>query len=69
MPTGKIKWFDEKKGFGFIEQDNGQDVFVHYSGILGEGFRRLEEGERVQFDIVQGDRGPKAQNVSKVSEE
>jgi len=68
MPVGTVKWFDEKKGFGFIEREDGEDVFVHYSGIAGEGFRRLDEGDKVEFEIVQGDRGPKAQNVNRVSE-
>jgi CspA family cold shock protein len=63
---GKVKWFNESKGFGFIQQDNGQDVFVHYSSIQGNGFKTLAEGQRVQFDIVEGDRGPKATNVVKI---
>ncbi|MDI6728001.1 MAG: cold-shock protein [Thermodesulfovibrionales bacterium] len=63
---GKVKWFNESKGFGFIQQDNGQDVFVHYSSIAGNGFKTLAEGQRVQFDIVEGDRGPKATNVVKI---
>jgi len=68
MPTGKVKWFDEKKGFGFIEREDGEDVFVHFSGIAGDGFRRLEEGDKVEFEIVQGDKGAKAENVLKVAE-
>ena len=63
---GKVKWFNESKGFGFIQQDNGQDVFVHYSSIEGNGFKTLAEGQRVQFDVVEGDRGPKATNVQKI---
>jgi CspA family cold shock protein len=63
---GKVKWFNESKGFGFIQQDNGQDVFVHYSSIAGNGFKTLAEGQRVQFDIVEGDRGPKATNVVRI---
>ncbi|BCB95470.1 cold-shock protein [Dissulfurispira thermophila] len=63
---GKVKWFNESKGFGFIQQDNGPDVFVHYSSIAGNGFKTLAEGQRVQFDIVEGDRGPKATNVVKI---
>ncbi len=63
---GTIKWFNEKKGFGFIQQDNGTDVFVHYSSILGDGFKTLAEGQRVQFDIEEGNKGPKAVNVTKV---
>ncbi len=63
---GKVKWFNESKGFGFIQQDNGPDVFVHYSSIKSDGFKTLAEGQRVQFDIVDGDRGPKAANVVKI---
>ncbi len=63
---GKVKWFNESKGYGFIQQDNGSDVFVHYSSIKSEGFKTLAEGQRVQFEIVDGDRGPKAVNVEKV---
>ncbi len=63
---GKVKWFNESKGFGFIQQDNGPDVFVHYSSMAGNGFKTLAEGQRVQFDIVEGDRGPKATNVVKI---
>ena len=63
---GKVKWFNESKGFGFIQQDNGPDVFVHYSSIGGNGFKTLAEGQRVQFDVIEGDRGPKATNVEKI---
>lgn len=63
---GTIKWFNEKKGFGFIQQDNGPDVFVHYSSIASEGFKTLAEGQRVQFEIEDGDKGPKAINVTKI---
>ncbi|MFA5354589.1 MAG: cold-shock protein [Thermodesulfovibrionales bacterium] len=63
---GKVKWFNEAKGFGFIQQDSGPDVFVHYSSIQNDGFKTLAEGQRVQFDIVEGDRGPKASNVVKI---
>ncbi|MGD0282798.1 MAG: cold-shock protein [Dissulfurispiraceae bacterium] len=63
---GKVKWFNESKGFGFIQQDNGGDVFVHFSSIKSEGFKTLAEGQRVQFDIEEGDRGPKAVNVIKI---
>lgn len=63
---GKVKWFNESKGFGFIQQDNGPDVFVHFSSIQGNGFKTLAEGQRVQFDIVEGERGPKAANVVKI---
>jgi CspA family cold shock protein len=64
---GTVKWFNESKGYGFITQDGGQDVFVHYSAIKSDGFKTLAEGDRVRFDIVQGDRGPKASNVEKIS--
>ena len=56
---GKVKWFNAEKGYGFIEQDEGGDIFVHYSAIQGEGYKTLEEGQRVQFDVVQGNRGPR----------
>ncbi|MDY0323061.1 MAG: cold shock domain-containing protein [Candidatus Carbobacillus sp.] len=61
--TGRVKWFNAEKGYGFIEVEGGNDVFVHFSAIQGDGFRTLEEGEKVQFDIVQGNRGPQAENV------
>jgi CspA family cold shock protein len=63
---GTVKWFSDKKGFGFITREGEDDVFVHYSSINGEGFRTLREGEKVSFDIIQGDRGPKASNVTRV---
>ncbi|TAN41220.1 MAG: cold-shock protein [Nitrospirae bacterium] len=63
---GKVKWFNESKGFGFIQQDNGPDVFVHYSSLKQEGFKTLAEGQRVRFDVVEGDRGPKATNVERI---
>ena len=67
MAQGIIKWFDNKKGFGFIAQDEGgQDVFVHFSVISGEGFKTLEEGDRVEFEVTQSDKGLKALNVVKV---
>jgi CspA family cold shock protein len=66
MASGKVKWFDSKKGFGFIAQDAGQDVFVHHSSILGNGFRTLSEGEDVVFDVVASDKGPKAENVQRL---
>ena len=61
--TGIVKWFNASKGYGFIERDSGGDVFVHYSAILGEGYRSLEEGQRVEFTVVDGDKGPQAQDV------
>ncbi|MFB3786519.1 MAG: cold-shock protein [bacterium] len=67
MATGRVKWFNEQKGYGFIEQENGKDVFVHHTGIKGEGFKNLHEGQSVQFDIEQGEKGPKAVNVINVS--
>ncbi len=66
MATGKVKWFNESKGFGFVTCDDGQDVFVHYSDIAGEGFRSLAENDAVEFEIAEGDKGPKAVNVRKV---
>ena len=65
MATGKVKWFNDSKGFGFIEVDDGTDVFVHHNDIQGEGFKSLSEGESVTFDIVQGEKGPRASNVVK----
>ena len=66
MPTGKVKWFNAQKGFGFIEQEGGEDVFVHYSAISGDGYKALEEGQEVQFEVVPGRRGSQAANVQKV---
>ncbi|HET6872025.1 MAG TPA: cold-shock protein [Sporolactobacillaceae bacterium] len=65
MNTGKVKWFNAEKGFGFIEVEGQDDVFVHFSAIQGEGFKTLEEGQTVTFDIEQGNRGPQAANVVK----
>jgi CspA family cold shock protein len=66
MPEGKVKWFDERKGFGFIETDGGGDVFVHYKSIETGGFKTLQEGQRVSFDIQQGKKGPAAENVKAI---
>jgi CspA family cold shock protein len=67
MASGKVKWFDNKKGFGFIMQESGQDVFVHHTSIQGTGFKTLNEGETVNFDVVVSDKGPKAENVQRLS--
>ncbi|MDO4581231.1 MAG: cold-shock protein [Bacillota bacterium] len=64
--NGKVKWFNAEKGFGFIEREGGEDVFVHFSAIQGEGFKTLDEGQNVEFDIVEGPRGPQAANVVKL---
>ncbi len=64
--TGTVKWFNAEKGFGFISVEGGDDVFVHYSAITGEGFKTLEEGQNVSFEIVEGDRGPQAANIVKL---
>jgi CspA family cold shock protein len=61
--TGTVKWFNGTKGFGFIEQDSGGDIFVHYSAIAGEGYRNLEDGQRVEFTVAEGPKGPQAQDV------
>ncbi|MDQ0976457.1 CspA family cold shock protein [Bacillus niacini] len=65
MENGKVKWFNAEKGFGFIEREGGEDVFVHFSAIQGEGFKTLEEGQSVTFNVEQGARGPQAANVNK----
>ncbi len=65
--TGHVKWFNNSKGYGFIGRDDGADVFVHYSAIAGDGYRTLQEGDAVEFEIVQGQKGPQAANVAKVT--
>ena len=66
MATGKVKWFDTEKGYGFIEQEEGDDVFVHFSAIEGDGFKDLEEGQEVQFEVVEGEKGLQAEEVTKL---
>lgn len=66
MQQGTVKWFNAEKGYGFIQVEGGNDVFVHYTAIMGDGFRTLEEGQRVEFEIVEGQRGPQAANVTKL---
>ncbi|MBO9130937.1 cold-shock protein [Bacillus sp. 165] len=65
MQFGKVKWFNSEKGYGFIQTEGGNDVFVHFSAIQGEGFKTLEEGQEVEFEVVEGNRGPQAANVIK----
>jgi CspA family cold shock protein len=65
MATGKVKWFNDAKGYGFIEQEGGEDVFVHFSSISGEGFKTLKEGEPVEFEVTQGPKGLQAKNVNR----
>jgi len=66
MPTGRVKWFDNRKGFGFVEADTGEDVFVHYTAISGEGFRTLNDGEMVQFEVVRGPKGLLGRQVERI---
>lgn len=68
MYQGKVKWFSNEKGYGFIETNDGEDVFVHFTGISGDGFKTLDEGESVSFEITEGNRGPQAANVNKNNE-
>ena len=68
MAKGKVKWFNESKGFGFIAQEDGKDVFVHFTAIQGEGFKTLSEGDEVEFDVEKGQKGPNAVNVKKVKD-
>ncbi len=67
MARGKVKWFNDQKGFGFIEQEGGGDVFVHHSSITGEGFKTLAEGEQVEFEVTQGPKGARAENVTRIT--
>jgi CspA family cold shock protein len=66
MPRGRVKWFNENKGYGFIKQEDGPDVFVHFSAIKEDGFKTLAEGQEVEFEVTQGEKGPQAANVTKV---
>jgi len=68
MPEGTVKWFNQRKGYGFISTPDGRDVFVHYSNIAGGGFKTLEEGDTVNFDVVDGEKGPRAENVVQTSD-
>jgi CspA family cold shock protein len=68
MARGTVKWFNDTKGFGFIQQESGEDVFVHYTAIGGDGFKTLKEGQEVEFEITQGPKGPQASNVVKAQE-
>lgn len=67
MSKGKVKWFDNKKGYGFVTPESGKDVFVHHTAIQGDGYKTLQEGEEIEFDIVQGPKGEQAANVTKIS--
>lgn len=66
MQTGTVKWFNAEKGYGFIQMEDGNDVFVHFSAIVGDGYKTLDEGQRVEFEVVEGQRGPQADNVVKL---
>jgi len=67
MPEGKVKWFNPRKGYGFIAAADGRDVFVHYASIAGQGYKTLAEGELVSFDVVEGEKGPRAENVTQIT--
>ena len=69
MPKGTVKWFNESRGYGFIEQEDGRDVFVHYSSIAGEGFKTLREGDAVEFELDEDPKGPRAKNVIRIEGE
>ncbi|MBC1418487.1 cold-shock protein CspD [Listeria fleischmannii] len=66
MQNGKVKWFNNEKGYGFIETESGEDIFVHFTAIQGDGYKSLEEGQEVSFEVIEGNRGPQAANVEKV---
>ncbi|MBU1888092.1 MAG: cold shock domain-containing protein [Candidatus Omnitrophica bacterium] len=66
MPRGKVKWFDNKKGYGFVTDESGKDIFVHHTAIQGEGYKTLDEGQEVEFEVVQGPKGEQASNVTKI---
>ncbi|EFI84592.1 Cold shock protein CspD [Listeria grayi] len=67
MQNGKVKWFNNEKGYGFIETENGEDIFAHFTAIQGDGYKTLEEGQSVSFEVVEGNRGPQAANIEKLS--
>ena len=66
MATGTVKWFNSEKGYGFVTTEDGADIFVHFTAIQGDGFKTLDEGQKIEFDVVEGDRGPQASNVTKL---
>jgi CspA family cold shock protein len=69
MASGKVKWFNNRKGYGFIAHDSGRDVFVHHTSILGQGYKTLKEGEIVEFELAESDKGPKALNVKRIQQQ